>query len=158
MVKLLNMKKICVFLSVALFAISCSTGNVFSLEVGQCFADAISSSSEEVENVDIVDCDKPHLNEIYAVVDLPEGDFPLVFIDEDSAEICYNAFESFVGLAYEYSIYEANFLRPTMEHGKSWMIEKLFATSLIWKENSKQVQQQTQVYKSTDYFLRLSIT
>jgi len=115
MVKLLNMKKICVFLSVALFAISCSTGNVFSLEVGQCFADAISSSSEEVENVDIVDCDKPHLNEIYAVVDLPEGDFPLVFIDEDSAEICYNAFESFVGLAYEYSIYEANFLRPTME-------------------------------------------
>ena len=115
MVKLLNMKKICVFLSVAVFAISCSTGNVFSLEVGQCFADAISSSSEEVENVDIVDCDKPHLNEIYAVVDLPEGDFPLVFIDEDSAEICYNAFESFVGLAYEYSIYEANFLRPTME-------------------------------------------
>ena len=115
MVKLLNMKKICVFLSVALFAISCSTGNVFSLEVGQCFADAISSSSEEVENVDIVDCDKPHLNEIYAGVDLPEGDFPLVFIDEDSAEICYNAFESFVGLAYEYSIYEANFLRPTME-------------------------------------------
>ena len=115
MVKLLNMKKICVFLSVALFAISCSTGNVFSLEVGQCFADAISSSSEEVENVDIVDCDKPHLNEIYAVVDLPEGDFPLVFIDEDSAEICYNAFESFVGIDYEYSIYEANFLRPTME-------------------------------------------
>ena len=109
------MKKICVFLSVLLFAISCSNGNVFSLEVGQCFADAISSGGEEVENVDIVDCEKPHLNEIYAVVDLPEGDFPLVFIDEDSAEICYNAFEPFVGQAYEYSIYEVNFLRPTKE-------------------------------------------
>ena len=49
------------------------------------------------------------------MVDLPEGDFPLVFIDEDSAEICYNAFEPFVGQAYEYSIYEVNFLRPTKE-------------------------------------------
>ena len=109
------MKKICVILSVLLFAISCSTGNVFSLEVGQCFLDDIASGGEEVENVDIVDCEKPHLNEIYAVVDLPEGDFPLVFIDEDSAEICYNAFEPFVGQAYEYSIYEVNFLRPTKE-------------------------------------------
>ena len=109
------MKKICVLLSVLLFTISCSNNNVFSLEVGQCFADTISSEGEEVRNVDIVDCEEPHLNEIYAVVDLPEGDFPLVFIDDDSAEICYNAFEPFVGLAYEYSIYEANFLRPTME-------------------------------------------
>ncbi len=109
------MKKICVFLSVLLFAISCSTGNVFSLEVGQCFLDDIASGCEEFENVDIVDCEKPHLNEIYAVVELPEGDFPLVFIDEDSAEVCYNAFEPFVGQAYEYSIYEVNFLRPTKE-------------------------------------------
>ena len=107
------MKKICVFISVLLFAISCSTGNVFSLKVGQCFADEI--SSEEVENVDIVDCEEPHLNEIYAVRELPDGDYPSIFIDEDSAEICLNAFKPFVGQDYEYSIYEVGWLRPSKE-------------------------------------------
>ena len=109
------MKKMCVFLSVLLFAISCSTGNVFSLKVGQCFADEI--SSEEVENVDIVDCEEPHLNEIYAVRELPitARQISSIFIDEASAEICLNAFKPFVGQDYEYSIYEVGWLRPSKE-------------------------------------------
>ena len=73
------MKKICLFLSVLLLATSCSQNNVLSLKVGQCFADVISGA--EIGNVDIVDCEKPHLNEIYAVVELPEGDFQLTSIE-----------------------------------------------------------------------------
>ncbi|HJP16412.1 MAG TPA: septum formation family protein [Acidimicrobiales bacterium] len=107
------MKKIYGFLVVLLFAFGCSQNNVFSLKVGQCFADSV--FGEEVTNVDIVDCDEPHLNEIYAVTELPDGDFPLVFIQEDSVELCYQAFEPFVGQAYEYSIYEIGFLHPTKE-------------------------------------------
>ena len=109
------MKKIYLFLSVLLLATSCSQNNVLSLEVGQCFADVISGA--EIGNVDIVDCEKPHLNEIYAVVELPEGDFPLMSIEEDSVELCYNAFEPFVGLSYADSRYEYELLHPSPE---SW--------------------------------------
>ena len=107
------MKKICALLIVLLFASGCSQNNVFALKVGQCFDGSV--IGEEVSNVDLVDCDEPHLNEIYAVAELPDGDFPLVFIAEDSAELCFNAFEPFVGQAYEYSIYEVGFLHPTKE-------------------------------------------
>ncbi len=87
-------------------------GNVFFLEVGQCFADAVGTG--EVAEVDIVDCAEPHLNEIYAVESLPDGDFPLLTIDEDAAMLCLEAFESYVGIEYAYSIYDVNLLQPTM--------------------------------------------
>ena len=111
--KSLGMKKICALLIVLLFASGCSQNNVFSLKVGQCFDDSV--IGVEVSNVGLVDCNEPHLNEIYTVAELPDGDFPLVFIAEDSAELCYNAFEPFVGEAYEYSIYEIGFLHPSKE-------------------------------------------
>ena len=111
--KSLGVKKICALLTFLLFASGCSQNNLFALEVGQCFTN--SGIGEEVSNVDLVDCDEPHLNEIYALPELPDGDFPLVFIAEDSAKLCYNAFESFVSQAYEYSIYEVGFIHPSKE-------------------------------------------
>ena len=71
----------------------------------------------QVENVDKIDCEEPHLNEIYAVVELPDGDFQRTFIEEDSVELCLEAFEPFVGLNYAESIYEFDLLHPSSE---SW--------------------------------------
>ena len=110
------MKIIYLLLSVLLFATSCSQNNVFSLQVGQCFANVIPAGGQ-VENVDKIDCEEPHLNEIYAVVELPDGDFQRTFIEEDSVELCLEAFEPFVGLNYAESIYEFDLLHPSSE---SW--------------------------------------
>jgi len=105
------------FLAMVLVIIggACSSqGNVFSLGVGQCFAGMV-TADEEVSDVSTVDCVEPHVNEVYALPLLPEGDFPLVFIDEDALGLCMEAFGSYVGIAYEYSIYDIGWLRPSQE-------------------------------------------
>jgi hypothetical protein len=103
-----------VSLGFALLAGACTTeGNVFSLGVGQCFVDDV--GAVDVSNVGIVDCTEPHLNEIFALPELPDGDFPLVTVDEDSAMLCFDNFNSYVGVDYSFSIYEVGFLRPSQE-------------------------------------------
>lgn len=109
-----------VMLALMVFAGACSTqGNVFSLGVGQCFAGVV-TVEEEVSEVSTVDCVEPHINEIYALPLLPDGDFPSVFVDDDSGDLCLAAFESYVGIAYEYSIYDIGWLRPSQETWDKW--------------------------------------
>jgi hypothetical protein len=93
--------------------------NVFDLEVGDCLADSMPTGGEEVVTVETVPCSEPHSEEIYAVVTLPEGDFPgeeAVFAQAD--EGCTAEFESFVGLPYEESVLYYNYLYPYDE--QSW--------------------------------------
>ena len=113
------MKKIYSLLAVLLIISGCSTkGNVFSLEIGQCFQDNSPLTGIEIENVDLVDCNKAHTNEVYEVVNLPDGDYPLAgVLERNVGDICYDAFESYVGQAYEYSIYDIGAMWPTQD---SW--------------------------------------
>jgi hypothetical protein len=104
-----------------LFEESVETGNTLlgDLEVGDCFAD-IPEVEEEViyRSIDTVSCSEPHGAEIYAVVGLPEGDFPgdeAVLVQ--AVEVCGAEFEGFVGLPYEESVLEFSYLYPTEE---SW--------------------------------------
>ena len=109
------MKKIYSLLIVLLFVAGCSTkGNVFSLGVGDCFDDP---DGIEIANVDLVDCNEAHTNEVYATADLPDGDYPFGSLESDVWDICYGAFESFVGEEYEWSMYEIGGLWPTQD---SW--------------------------------------
>jgi hypothetical protein len=48
----------------------------FDLEVGDCLADLMATRRERFFTVETVPCSQPHSEEIYAVVPLPEGDFP----------------------------------------------------------------------------------
>jgi hypothetical protein len=50
-------------------------GNVFSLEVGQCFDDPDVVAAEIIDVI-IVDCSSPHDNEVYAAFDLAGTVFP----------------------------------------------------------------------------------
>lgn len=98
-------------LALALLAAACS-GNVFDLEVGQCFNDP--DSFDEVANVDIVDCEEPHDNEVYHLFDLADGSYPgLDAVESDAVDGCLAAFEPFVGRDYQTSELDIRYLYPT---------------------------------------------
>jgi hypothetical protein len=70
----------------------------------------------EFFTVETVPCSEPHSEEIYAVVPLPEGDFPGdEAVAAQADESCTAEFESFVGLPYEESVLYYNYLYPTDE-------------------------------------------
>lgn len=111
------MTKIALVAAVALVvSVACGSGNVFELKVGQCFDDPEEFGT--VTDVEIVDCDKAHDNEVYALFDVPDGDFPGVSVVEQAAlDGCYDAFEGYVGLDYESSVLDFSWLVPTPQ---SW--------------------------------------
>lgn len=100
----------------ALALAACSTGSVFSLEMGSCFNDQV---AEEVFDVPIVECSEPHDNEVYLLIDYTESDtFPGdAAMESWTIDRCLEAFEPFVGVTYESSELDAGYLYPTTE---SW--------------------------------------
>lgn len=88
------------------------------VDEGQCF-DNPDGRSEIVTNVDIVDCDDPHDNEMYAVVAYPDqGSHPGDDVIRDFAdETCIQRFEEFVGFDYLASELDLGYFWPTDE---SW--------------------------------------
>jgi len=109
------MRRVVMLLAGALILAACS-GNVFDLEVGQCFDEP--DSLDEVSNVEIVDCTEAHDNEVYHLFDLPDGDFPGdIAVGEAAVEGCLGTFEGYVGLDYESSALDIRYLIPTAD---SW--------------------------------------
>lgn len=105
-----------VALSVLVLFAACGQGNVFDLEPGQCFEDP--GASSEISDVETVDCAEAHAYEVYALFDLPDGDFPGVDGVEDAAiQGCYLRFDDYVGREYETSELAMSWLRPT---SSSW--------------------------------------
>ena len=96
--------------------------NPFDLRAGQCFNEASWIDLEQERRISItatIDCEQPHDKEVYF-----EAEFPAPagapFPGDDamtawSTELCYEAFDDFVGLEYELSIYGIDFLQPTQE-------------------------------------------
>ncbi len=99
-------------LVVALVASACS-GNVFDLEVGQCFDDPDDFS--EVSDVDIVDCAEPHDNEVYHLFDVADADdYPgLTVIETAATDGCLAAFDGYVGTPYADSVLDIRYLYPS---------------------------------------------
>ncbi|WP_424463438.1 septum formation family protein [Pseudoclavibacter helvolus] len=89
--------------------------DVFKLAVGDCFNDA---GSTMVSEIPVVPCADPHDYEVYHEVELPDGDFPGdEAIETQAMTDCTAQFATFVGLAYEESALDFNYLTPTQE---SW--------------------------------------
>jgi hypothetical protein len=85
------------------------------LEVGDCLAE---SSGAETFTVETVPCSEPHSHEVFASVNLPEGDgeFPgYQAIDAQAEELCIVQFEGFIGLPFEHSELEIRFMTPSEE-------------------------------------------
>ena len=95
-------------------AMACA-GNVFSLEVGDCFND-LDAGFEEVSDVEIVECSENHDNEVYALSDYPAGDdapYPgRSAVEAHADEFCFDEFEGYVGASYEDSRLDYAFFYP----------------------------------------------
>ena len=106
------MKRLAIMLlALAGFATACQ-GNVFSLEVGQCFDDP--DSFGEISDVEIVDCSAAHDNEVFHLFDIPGDDFPgSDTVSNLAGEGCSNAFAGYVGTAYQDSDLFLQFLVPS---------------------------------------------
>lgn len=75
-----------------------------SLSVGQCF-DNPQMDGSGLTDVDVVDCDEPHVGEVYAAVTVRDGGFPgTAVLQAQAEEECLGtAFESYVGVDYNSS-------------------------------------------------------
>jgi hypothetical protein len=92
--------------------------DVFDLTVGDCFDEW---SGDTVYEVPVVDCAAPHDWEVYydfEVPDTADGDFPgEEAVDAVADSGCIEAFETFLGVAYDDTVYDYNYLVPTED---SW--------------------------------------
>lgn len=94
----------------------------FEVELGDCVEQPVSGNEdvEEVEEVKAVPCGQPHDGEVYAVFDLPDGDFPGgKEVAAAGEERCIADFETFVGKAYDESQYDITSLFPAKESWES---------------------------------------
>ena len=77
---------------------------IFELAVGDCFLS--DDEPGDVANVRVVDCEQPHLYEVFALLEHDAGaDEPFPGEDElqDFADACRDDFEEYVGTDYESS-------------------------------------------------------
>ncbi len=103
-------------LAAMLLATACTQGNVFSLEVGQCFNDP--DETGEISDVAIVDCAETHNNEVFHLFDIPGDDFPGTdAVLELASQGCIGAFDAYVGTPYLDSAFEIFPIYPTED---SW--------------------------------------
>ena len=105
-------------LVMALAAACGGQGNVFDLKEGDCFN---YEESEEITDVDLVECDDPHQREVYAVFSItaaPGLPFPGSSRVQDVAEtLCLERFDEFVERPYLDSLLDIETFLPTQE---SW--------------------------------------
>jgi uncharacterized membrane protein YeiB len=99
------------------------------LEVGDCLA---KSPVAEIFSVGTVPCSEPHSHEVFASVNLPEGDgeFPgYQVIDAQAEELCIAQFEGFIGLPSEQSELETWFMTPSEE---TWLARSRVVSCAVY--------------------------
>ena len=96
--------------------------NPFDLRSGQCFNEASWVDLEQDRRISVtaaIDCSQPHDKEVYFEAEFPAPN-GAPFPGDDamtmwSTELCYEAFQDFVGQEYELSVFGIDFLQPTQE-------------------------------------------
>ena len=104
-----------VTLVIGIGVLAACEGNVFSLKVGDCYNGPALPTEDYivVTNVELVSCDDPHENEVYAVFELPDSSWKGVEYVFEQAEIgCVARFEAFVGIEYKLSTLYADIIYP----------------------------------------------
>ena len=110
-----------VTLVIGIVVLAACEGNVFSLKVGDCYNGPSMNTEEliEVSDVELVSCDDPHENEVYAVFELPDSSWKGEdYVFEQAGIGCGTKFEAFVGIEYERSTLYVDVLHPTEESWK----------------------------------------
>lgn len=86
------------------------------VQVGDCFDG--SSLTEESYGVPVVPCEEEHVSEVFAVTELPDGEWPgTAVVDERSYDYCVEEFTAFVGEPYDES---SLYVWPATPTEESW--------------------------------------
>lgn len=95
---------------------ACSGTNVLDLEVGQCITDQ-TPEGEQVSSVPVVACTESHVGEIYALPQLPDGEFPGdESVTASANELCAGPeYQNYVGVPIEQTELGVNFLVPSTD-------------------------------------------
>ena len=93
--------------------------DIFDLKVGTCFDNEGEANEEVVSTIPIRNCNQPHDNEVFYVFKLPDAPSYQASEDSINAELdkCADAFNDYVGVDYQESLYELSEFTPTPE---SW--------------------------------------
>lgn len=84
------------------------------LEVGDCLPLVEYGDEEEIFDLPVVPCDRPHTDEIYFIFEVEDGDFPGDEALSDTAwDRCFAEFEGFVGVPYDVSELDFYSYQPT---------------------------------------------
>lgn len=98
---------------VVLVACGPSATGPFELQVGDCFDDP-DEPVEQLVEVPLIGCEEPHDNQVFALFDLPDGDFPGdAAVADQARDGCLGRFEDHVGTPYGDSELFAAWLPPT---------------------------------------------
>ena len=95
-------------------------GNIFSLEIGDCYNDPSNSATNEdgIANIDRVSCSELHQYEVYATFELIGSSWPgMSTVSGRAEEGCLSRFASFVGMGYADSEWYGSYFYPTQD---SW--------------------------------------
>jgi hypothetical protein len=117
-----------VLLALALSMFGCSSATSISdVAVGDCFDD---TGDEVVSELELIDCDEPHDNEVFANLQVEESVFPgdEVF-GAFAIDACLAPFEAYVGESYAESRLDYWFLTPTEE---SWAAGDRAVTCVLY--------------------------
>ena len=113
------MKKLSTSLVAAMVAMvipGCGGSSFQEYSVGECFNDTPELlAGEGAGNIEIIDCDDPHDNEVYYVADFPGEEFNLDAIQQFAVDTCLDEFEPFVGETYASSVLDFGILFPTAD-------------------------------------------
>ena len=95
--------------------------SVFDLREGTCFNDPVTVEEDLVEELAVVSCNTPHDNEVFALVNYPDGSeaaFPgTETINEFAETECEAIYYTYVGTAYADSLFLYSTYYPSEE---SW--------------------------------------
>ncbi len=90
--------------------------NVFDVGLGDCISSF--NAEEQVEELTVIPCEEEHDQEVFAVFEVPDGDFPGGEAFQTQVETdCVGEFMTFVGMDYNESVLDIQWLEPTEE---SW--------------------------------------
>lgn len=92
---------------------------VSEIAVGDCFAD-VAGGLNDVASLPVVPCDEPHTNEVFALLELPDGDFPGgEEVQGLATEGCFAEFPAYVGAEVGVEGLDAFPVTPTAESWES---------------------------------------
>ncbi len=100
------------------------------LEIGDCIADPYANVADDaaVSVVEVVDCAEPHFGEVYAVGPMEADTYVEDDIYAQADDLCFFAYENFMGISYADSMY---YYEPYYPSAEGWNVGDRETTCVV---------------------------